>query len=377
MDNEIINMMFYWILILLFGLSFPVLIILSIVKIEKHGQQSKKFFKVMYIIAECAFIGVMPGIGIAITNDPCGEHPFEIISLNTTYALWIIFAIAYFLSRYLKKYFSPVFISLLASFMVIGQFFCLAVCIHFIPLVMVISIPGLNLLYLSPFFSLYFLLREIIHLNEFFRSAPVDHAIPLNAKVEFFNNWLRKYYLGFSIVFTAPLLLLVQAILYLLGQKPDSIISQFTDSCGFLLSHYNNCSCGGDHYLCSIAANGNKKLVKPTRFGLRANQKIVVNRQLLIANAFENWLEEYVPRLHRVIRKTYDSLNIPVNKWSKHKYFANILYVMMKPLEWFFLLWLYCFDCKPENRIASQYLPAKEFKMYINSESRNEKARRK
>jgi len=29
----------------------------------------------------------------------------------------------------------------------------------------------------------------------------------------------------------------------------------------------------------------------------------------------------------------------------------------MKPLEYFFIVFLYCVDTKPENRIAMQYLP--------------------
>ncbi|MGZ4044554.1 MAG: DUF6688 domain-containing protein, partial [Bacteroidia bacterium] len=184
-------------------------------------------------------------------------------------------------------------------------------------------------------------------------------------KIEIFNSWLYKHHLGFSFIFTLPLLLLIQAILYLFGQRPDSLISQFTHSCGYLLSQYQSCSCGGDHYLCSIAANGNKKLVNPIRFGIRSNQRIVVNRQLLIANAFENWLEDYSPHAHRFIRKMYDAMNIPVNEWSKHNRFANLLYVIMKPLEWFFLLWLYCFDKNPENRIAKQYLPKKELNEFL------------
>ena len=33
----------------------------------------------------------------------------------------------------------------------------------------------------------------------------------------------------------------------------------------------------------------------------------------------------------------------------------HIVYIIMKPLEWLFLLVLYLFDTKPENRIATQY----------------------
>ena len=35
----------------------------------------------------------------------------------------------------------------------------------------------------------------------------------------------------------------------------------------------------------------------------------------------------------------------------------DIIYYLMKPLEWLFLLVLYLVDRKPENRIALQYIP--------------------
>ena len=47
------------------------------------------------------------------------------------------------------------------------------------------------------------------------------------------------------------------------------------------------------HYLCTVAAGGHKKIVKPLRYGTRRGQTIVVNRQLCIANAFEEWIHVY------------------------------------------------------------------------------------
>ena len=38
---------------------------------------------------------------------------------------------------------------------------------------------------------------------------------------------------------------------------------------------------------------------------------------------------------------------------------ADITYLIMKPLEWIFLIVLYLFDEKPENRIATQYIGKK------------------
>lgn len=359
---------FYQIYILLAVAASFATLFFAIRGVTKKPITKRKFFiQVIEGLCEFLFIAVFPGIGIAVTDDKCDTHPFELGSLNTTYTLWIVFALAYLLSRYFKKYLSPILISVVASALIGGALFCLAICIHFLPMIFAVIFPGFGLLYLSPFVSLLFLILEMIRLNKFLREKLKTTTSEIVTKIDTFNNWLKKYHLRFTAFLSAPLILAIQAALYLFGQRADSIIYQFTDSCGYLLSKYQECSCGGDHYLCSIAANGNKKLVKPTRFGVRANEKIIVNRQLLIANAFENWLEDYMPRLHKVVRHTYDSMGIPVNKWSKHKHFANIIYVLMKPLEWLFLIWLYLFDTKPENRIAKQYLPKKELNEFLNS----------
>ena len=47
----------------------------------------------------------------------------------------------------------------------------------------------------------------------------------------------------------------------------------------------------------------------------------------------------------------------PVGSWKNNvKIIADLVYVLMKPLELLFLVTLYLFDQKPENRIAKQYL---------------------
>lgn len=47
------------------------------------------------------------------------------------------------------------------------------------------------------------------------------------------------------------------------------------------------------------------------------------------------------------------------------KLIADFVYILMKPLEWFFIVILYTFEQNPENRIAKQYfnpLDRKEIK---------------
>ena len=113
------------------------------------------------------------------------------------------------------------------------------------------------------------------------------------------------------------------------------------------------------HYLCTVSLRGHKKLVKPIRMGIRRGEKIVVNRQLCVANAFEDLIKEKTPRFHSFIRSVYDKYGYPLSKHINSAFQADIVYIIMKPLEWLFLAALYLFDKKPENRIAPQYIGKK------------------
>ncbi len=159
-----------------------------------------------------------------------------------------------------------------------------------------------------------------------------------------------------------PIYTAITGFLMLFGQRPDSIVRAFTDTYkhGFSQLDYlcNNVQCGG-HFLCSVAANGHKKVVQPIRYGERNGEKIICNRQLLIANAFEELVEEKFPKAHKNIRRNYNKVGVVVHRYYNvfnNKLVADLVYVLMKPLEIIFVCTLYCFDIKPENRIARQYL---------------------
>jgi len=165
----------------------------------------------------------------------------------------------------------------------------------------------------------------------------------------------------FLAIIALPVLFVLSTILMLFGQKPDSIVRSFTDTYkhGFSQLDYQckGVVCDG-HYLCTIAPRGHTGIVKPLRYGARANQTIVCNRQLLISNAFEELLQERLPWFHRPIRKCYNRIGNSIHRhyWLfKYKLVSDLIYILMKPLEWFFLCTLYLFDHKPENRIARQY----------------------
>ncbi len=156
-----------------------------------------------------------------------------------------------------------------------------------------------------------------------------------------------------------PLYGLLTALLVLFGQKPDSLIQAFTQTSDWTLSqHIAPPPVEVDaHYLCTVSLRGHKKIVKPLRYGVRKGNKIVVNRQLMVANAFEELIQERYPKMHKGIRYFYDRYGYPLSDLITNQYKADMTYLLMKPLEYVFLLTLYLFDKTPENRIALQYLP--------------------
>ena len=176
----------------------------------------------------------------------------------------------------------------------------------------------------------------------------------INKKVVDSSKWP-----GLAFLFMWPLLGALVCFLLLFGQRPDNIIKAWTETSNWNLStkvspqniYYD------EHYLCTVAAGGHPKIVKPIRKGMRHGHEVIVNRQLCIANAFEQVMEEYTPVFHRHIRKIYDKYGFPVARAIRSPYIADVVYILMKPLEVMFLLVLYTVDVNPENRIAVQYLP--------------------
>ncbi|MDE6834678.1 MAG: hypothetical protein K2J39_10615 [Ruminococcus sp.] len=161
----------------------------------------------------------------------------------------------------------------------------------------------------------------------------------------------------FSFMMILPIAIICEILYILFGQGADGFIKAFTMTADWTFStqippppmEYQG------HYLCTVACSGHKKVVNPVRYGIRLNKKIVVNRQLLIANAFEDLIHERFPKSHRKIRNFYDKYGYPVSRHITTPIRADIVYIIMKPLEWLFLMVLYMFDTQPENRISIQY----------------------
>ncbi len=188
------------------------------------------------------------------------------------------------------------------------------------------------------------------------RNSKIENVPILSWCHKILNN--SKTWPIVALLMMIPLLGIIIEILTLFGQAPDAAIKVFTETADYMFStkippqnvYYD------EHYLCTVAAGGHKKVVKPIRMGKRHGHAVVVNRQLMIANAFEQILEEKTPRMHRIIRNFYDKYGFPVARIIKSKIIADAIWFIMKPLEWIFLIVIYLTDVNPEDRIARQYL---------------------
>lgn len=201
--------------------------------------------------------------------------------------------------------------------------------------------------------------QQQIQTDEYTESVIYSNRL-LNACHHFLMN--SRHWPIAGLVLALPLLGILIGILVLFGQQPDAFIKAWTETSDWTLSAQTAPQnlIVDEHYLCTVAAGGHRRIVKPLRMGERHGHAVIVNRQLMIANAFEQLLEERTPRLHRHVRHFYDTYGFPVAKLIHSRYAADAVYFIMKPLEWLFLIVLYLFDVKPENRIAVQYLPKRE-----------------
>ncbi len=250
----------------------------------------------------------------------------------------------------------PIFLALSMSGLYIGVIYCFIWTVH------ILKNPELTdgVLLILPVNLLLISLRLIITKSTEYeiennRSSAIEGNKVLGPLSSFRQKAAYLPLLGLLLVI--PLLGIIAVILVLFGQAPDAAIKAFTETADFGLSkHVGPPNLTMDeHYLCTVAAEGDEWLVRPLRSGVRHGHEVTVNRQLLIANAFEDVLIERTPGFHRRIRHFYDTYGFPIAKLIKKKWVADMVYLLMKPLEWIFLLVLYMVDVHPEDRIAMQY----------------------
>jgi hypothetical protein len=299
-------------------------------------------------------------------NDCCSDS--AIFSPNHRFLIYILIGasmFAYVISVIRNKILPPVQELFLHSFLILGLIINILLCKHLTtieegPIWWIVGNIPIILLILISISENQKLLKQHIQKNELSSNNLIGK---IASSILSLKAIYRYPILTICLI---PIIVSLSLFLILFGQKPDSLIRAFTNTYkhGFSELDYmcDNVQCGG-HFLCSVGANGHKNIVKPIRYGERLGNKIICNRQLLISNAFEELIQEKLPLSHKFIRNKY---NLVGNSIHKHyhlfniKYVSDVVYLIMKPLELIFLIALYTFDSKPENRINTQYLNHKD-----------------
>jgi len=277
------------------------------------------------------------------------------------YALIIIYTITFTINIFRKNILTPIAELFLNSFLVLGLLLNIVFCIQFTTIEygyiwwVFGNIPIIMLLLIELSENQNILTLYIIE-NEYNSNTIVGKLCSYILKL----SPIFKY--PVLTILLVPIIIFISLFLMLFGQKEDSLIKAFTDTYkhGFSQLDYmcDNVQCGG-HFLCSVGANGHRNIVKPIRYGERKGNKIICNRQLLISNAFEELIQDNFPIVHNFIRKNYNKVGNIIHKHYhifNNRLVSDLVYILMKPLELLFLLTLYTFDRKPENRISIQYL---------------------
>lgn len=294
----------------------------------------------------------------------CGEFS-PIFSPDHSLSIYVLMALvlmSYFFCNYRKRLAAPILEIALNCLLIMG--------IILVVLIRVDDFAGevLQEILIDSLFALPIVLFLILVLIKNHRLAVAEISNMPSGKPwnRWANNMLRaaplhKY--PILLLLCLPVLILIALSLLLFGQKPDSLIRAFTDTYqerfSMLKAPCIDPPPQGGHYLCTVAAKGHSNFVKPIRPGIRRGTVVSCNRQLLISNAFEELVERRTPWLHRPIRKIYDRIGSGIRKhyWIlNNPWISDLIYVLMKPLEWIFLLILYTFCRKPENWIHRQYM---------------------
>ena len=224
------------------------------------------------------------------------------------------------------------------------------------------NVSGLDL-YLYVYYANILILSASVIRKQIIQQVDIAANKKLDGNEHRIFQWMYSRMTSFSkysmLVFICMFFIVAvfEIIFVLVGQGVDAPIKAFTDTADWTFSKqvppppvdYEG------HYLCTVAAGGHRKVVRPLRLGTRRGKTIIVNRQLCIANAFEEVIQEKFPRFHKSIRYFYDTYGYPVSRHITSPVKADIVYILMKPLEWAFLIFLYLVDLHPEERIGRQY----------------------
>ena len=345
-------------------LVFISLIVLPVYLTAKYDGRVPALFVFLFIISALVFWIKTFDYGVDYTNTVyrsqadfnSGYSPLahaHIVSFLTFYVLSII---SLLILRLGDRPIPPLLFVVFVCFLMIGIIANLALLIQ----VCWNKDDGI-VAYWFAFMPLIFIIMGLIVLTKVLKSAGVVAADKeyRNQKLNRLNKFMAKASSRpiWMVALMFPVYLIVMVVLVLFGQHPNAMVKVFTDTSTWLLSQkthppYVNYE---GHYLCTVAACGHPAIVKPRAIGRRHGNPIIVNRQLQVANAFEELIQRSIPKLHRIIRKAYDDYGYQLSAKITTPWSSTLTYLLMKPLEYLFLLILYLFCIEPEKMIERQY----------------------
>lgn len=358
-------LLFIWYLIELFFLVFPLWVTFETIRSFTTAKKWPNRINDFIVIVIAPFLTILYGnVYLRISNNPWTEvnvntalhAPIWPDTIPTFIVLIGLSLIGYIILRpghYDKL--PPLVLALAIAFLYIGMALSLLWSIQMLTLTK--ELISYVFMCLMPWNYALICIRELMKVIDFCDKQGWVFTTTWQLKLyHLIYKGRRLPWAAFFLL--VPLLGIISLVLTLFGQEPDAMIKMWTNTSDWTLSQKVSppSVTYDEHYLCTVGASGHRKLVKPIRMGVRHGHRIVVNRQLLIANAFEQIIEEKLPRTHRWIRRFYDNYGYPISRHIKKTWQADLIYLLMKPLEWFFLIVLYATDTKPENRIATQYL---------------------
>lgn len=321
------------------------------------------FIFTLYIISififAIGFLSSGASYKMAIAPNKSGYSPLGYEHILTLLVFFTLFLVSCRIIWLKGRNIPPLILVLALVFLIIGTLISLAI------LIQVLSIEPSNtnnecawLFAITPILSI--IISVLLFLKIINEETMVSNKRQYQNKIlNFLNTTLAKtqYQPIWVVVLLIPIFIIITLILTLLGQDTNAMAKVFTETSTWHFSQQTHPPYldHQGHYLCTVAACGNPKIVRPIRFGNRHVKVIIVNRQLMIANAYEEMIQDYLPKFHKLVRTIYDNYGYSFSKHINTPMRSNIIYFVMKPLEWFFLLKLYLFCKVPETKINNQY----------------------
>jgi len=362
-----VNIIAFFVGLLVLG---PV-ISLKVIAIGQNKNDSKLYKTIKVIFLSIYFYSIVLLLLSAIFTQTADYYePIDPIDACYTafatehflsFAVFYVLFIASLIILYLKgRDLPPLALSLCLAFIIIGILLNIAIVAQYTDTETWGLRNGGNGVSMN---ALHYIMTIILSVVMLIRIVIQEHNLAIerqfnNKYLNAINNIIGKHYFLWALILLLPVFVVITMILILFGQEKDSLIKVWTETTTWTFSRHEHPPYLGHngHYLCTVAACGHPTVVKPLRLGKRHNRVIIVNRQLSVANAYEEMIQTYFPNFHKIVRTVYDKCGYPISKNITNKYVSDIVYILMKPLEYFFVINLYLFVKKPEVLINKQYL---------------------